>query len=159
MKISHTALKGLNSEGLSAGQFNTREFRHLGRRIQAQLVDSLVARTSSQSGCNEVQRSEAAMALSQICLECLGGKKQGQALEWLELAATLGHPIAKSVIYRVSKALGCYEVGKNAILSYLVESAEAGIRMAMEDLMEVDSERGEAVLRALKKKRYVQCEL
>jgi TPR repeat protein len=99
------------------------------------------------------------MALSQIYLECLGGKKQDQALEWLELAATLGHPIAKSVIYRVSKALGCYEEGDKTILSYLIESAEAGIRVAMEDLMEVDSEKGEAVLRALKEKRYVQCEL
>ncbi len=99
------------------------------------------------------------MALSQICLECLGGKKQGQALEWLELAAALGHPIAKSVVYRVSKALGCYEEGQSAILSYLVESAEAGIRIAMEDLMDVDSERGEAVLRALKEKRHLQCKL
>lgn len=143
---------------LNVIQLNIRELRHLGCRIQAQVIESLEARAGSQSGCNDVQRSEAAMSLSQICLEYLGGNQPDKALTWLELAASLGHPMAKAVIYRLSKALGCYDEGDNNILSYLIESAEAGIRMAIDDLMEISKDKGEAVLRALEKKRLAQCE-
>ena len=98
------------------------------------------------------------MALSKICLECLGGKKQDEAIEWLELAASFGHPLAKALLYRVSKALGCYDQRKDKILSYLLESAENGIRTAVDDIMVIDMEKGKVILQTLKQKRQDQCE-
>ena len=97
--------------------------------------------------------------LSQIYLDSLSGKTQGEAIEWLELAANFGHPIAKSIIYRVSKALDCYKNKESMILSHLVQGAEAGILMAIEDLVEADTRKGEAVLQRLRQRRHVQCKV
>lgn len=113
--------------------------------------------TDSKSGYSEQHRSGTAMILAQICMERLGGKVQEQTMEWLELAASLGHFMAKSVIYRVAKALGSYENKKNTVFPYLTESAGAGIAMAIDDLLEVDGYEGELALKKLEQKRRNYC--
>lgn len=140
-------------------QFSIREFRHLGSRIQPQILESLAARARASGKINDVQRSEAAMAVAQICLESLCGKTQSEALDWLDLAASLGHDVAKSLLYRISTALGLYNERKDQVLEYLIESAENGIIIAIEDLAVVNESIFEMVYEKLKNKRREQCEL
>ena len=118
-----------------------------------------MARASASGQINDVQRSEAAMAVAQICLESLCGKTQNEALDWLYLAASLGHDVAKSLLYRISTALGLYNERKDQVLEYLIESAEKGILIAIEDLFVVNGSIFEVVYQKLKNKRREQCEL
>ena len=138
-------------------QFSIKELKHLGPRVQKEVLNALTTRTSNERKCNDVQRSEAAMVLSHVCLELMGGKSQNEAIEWLELAANLGHPVGKSIIYRVSKALDYYQHRESMVLSHLVQSAEDDILMVIEDLLQADEGKGEIVLPKLKQRRHARC--
>ena len=132
--------------------------RHIGPRVQPQILHGLEARTRPENGRNHVQRSEAAMALAMSSLESVGGRKPEEALDWLLLAASLGHALAKASIYRVTKALGLYEAKKEQVLPYLISSARDGVPISVEDLMEADPDQGQEVLQMLKTARRRECE-
>lgn len=91
-------------------------------------------------------------------LESIGGRKPEDALDWLLLAASLGHAQAKASIYRVTKALGVYEANKKQVLPYLISSARDGVPISVEDLMEADPDEAQKVLQELKNARRSECE-
>jgi len=139
-------------------QLNVRELRHLGSRVQPQIIQSLEARARADNRYNNEQRAEAATAVAVICLESLSGKKPEEAMEWLLLSASLGNEQAKSYLYRVSKALGLYEKNKEEIMKHLADSAKTGIPISVDDLTEADLEKGQEVLQFLKFNRRHECQ-
>ncbi|PNP56947.1 hypothetical protein FNYG_15298 [Fusarium nygamai] len=138
-------------------KFNVRELKHLGARIQNQILCSLEKRATHSNQYNSVQRAEASMAVAQSCLESFGGRKPGKALDWILLAATLGHKIAKALAYRVATSLGLFSERKDEVLTHIIECAEDGIVIAMDDLMVVDQKMGEAISKKVWNRRRHQC--
>ncbi|KAF9771947.1 hypothetical protein IL306_010382 [Fusarium sp. DS 682] len=133
------------------------ELKHLGTRIQNQIVCSLEIRATASNQYSSVQRAEASMAVAQSCLESFGGRKPAKALDWILLAATLGHKIAKALAYRVSTSLGLFSERKDEILTHTIACAEDGIVIAMDDLMAVDKRMGEAISKKVWNSRRHQC--
>lgn len=98
------------------------------------------------------------MAMAVSCLERICGKKPEEALDWLLLAASLGHANAMASAYRVAKALGLYETKREQILTCLTNSAREGIPTSVEDLIEADPIKGKEIVKILKAVREAECE-
>ncbi|KAL4734295.1 hypothetical protein BDV11DRAFT_174909 [Aspergillus similis] len=121
----------------SANRFSLRELRHLGTPIQCQILDSLQIRAGSSHN-SDVQRAEAALIIAMCCLESMGGRRPEDAMDWLIRAGSLGHRVAKVLVYRVSASLGLFEERKDEIIPLLKQSANDGFILALSDLSAID---------------------
>ncbi|KAM7210796.1 hypothetical protein V8F06_013821 [Rhypophila decipiens] len=138
---------------LRTGQFSLRELRHLGTGIQAQILDSLESRAKATSAApqlaNDDQRAVSAYALAQCCLESMGRRSPSESVNWLILAAKLGHTVAKVVVCRVATSLGWPECRRQEIMAFLKQSAEEGFITAISDLSASDKATSQNILERL----------
>jgi hypothetical protein len=139
-------------------QFNPREMKHLGSRVQNQILQHLERCTELSFENDANQRSEAAMALAISCLEEFCGLKREDALHWILLSAALGNSQAMSHVYRISRALGLYEIYEQEVLAYATQSGKNGCLIAIEDLMTARPDEGREILATRREEQRTQCE-
>jgi hypothetical protein len=132
--------------------------RHLGYRVQEQILLSFAHVVETAAEKDEEQRSMAAMAIAISCLEGFGRRKPEQALRWILHAACLGSFQAKSHVYRISQVLGADDNEASRALAFGKEAAKAGSQAAFEDVTTAWPEFGQQIVREFEERVRIECQ-